>query len=337
MGVDLSALMSPKEVSLQELAHKRIAIDAYNTLYQFLSIIRQRDGTPLQDSRGRITSHLSGLLYRTTSMMEAGIKPFFVFDGKPPEFKHATLEKREHIRRAARESWERAKERGEEGFVYAQASSKVDAQVLDDSMHLLELMGVPFIIAPSEGEAQAAHMARRGDADHVGSQDYDTLVFGSPNVVRNLAITGKRKLPKRKVYVDVKPELIELESELERLGLTREQLVDIAILVGTDYNAGIKGIGPKKAYRLVKKGDDLFSILDALGEHIDNAREIRELFLNPEVADDYEIVWRPPDREGVIEFLCDERDFSRDRVEGALKRLETASEREKQKRLDAWF
>ncbi|MHC1602013.1 MAG: flap endonuclease-1 [Methermicoccaceae archaeon] len=337
MGVDLGALMSPREVSFEELSHRRVAIDAYNTLYQFLSIIRQRDGTPLLDSSGRITSHLSGLLYRTSKMMEAGIKPLFVFDGKPPELKHATLEKREHIRKAARESWEKAKERGEEVFVHAQASSKVDRQVLDDSMHLLEVMGVPFLVAPSEGEAQAAHMTRTKDADYVGSQDYDTLLFGATSMVRNLAITGKRKLPRRSAYVDIKPEVIELEGELERLALTREQLVDIALLVGTDYNTGVKGVGPKKAYKLVSKGKDLFSILDSLGEHIEHADQIRQLFLNPDITDDYELVWHAPDEDGVLQFLCDERDFSPDRVKGALKKLKAASESEKQKRLDTWF
>jgi len=329
--------MKGREVELGELAHSRVAIDAFNALYQFLSIIRQRDGTPLLDSAGRITSHLSGLLYRTSNMMEVGIRPFYVFDGEPPAFKRATLERREHIRESAKRSWEEARERGEEAFVYAQASSRVDEQILDDAKRLLSLMGVPFVVAPSEGEAQAAHMTRKGDADYAGSQDYDTLVFGAPRVVRNLAITGRRKLPKRRVYVEVKPEVIELDAELERLGITREQLVDIAILVGTDYNPGIKGIGPKKAYGLVKKGKDIFSILDELGEHIEHAEEIRQFFLEPEVTDDYELAWSRPDSDGVIQFLCEERDFSQERVERALHKLEAAFESQKQRSLDAWF
>ncbi|KUK03918.1 MAG: flap endonuclease [Methanosarcinales archaeon] len=337
MGVDLGALMKGREVELGELAHGRVAIDAFNALYQFLSIIRQRDGTPLLDSAGRITSHLSGLLYRTSNMMEVGIMPFYVFDGEPPALKRGTLERREHIRESAKRSWEEARERGEDGFVYAQASSRVDEQILDDAKRLLSLMGVPFVVAPSEGEAQAAHMTRKGDADYAGSQDYDTLVFGAPKVVRNLAITGRRKLPRRRVYVDVKPEVIELDAELERLGITREQLVDIAILVGTDYNPGIKGIGPKKAYGLVKKGKDIFSILDELGEHIEHAEEIRQFFLEPEVTDDYELVWSKPDSDGVIQFLCEERDFSQERVERALHKLEAALESQKQRSLDAWF
>lgn len=337
MGVDLGALMRGREVSLEELAHSTVAIDALNALYQFLSIIRQRDGTPLLDSAGRITSHLSGLLYRTSNMMEAGIRPLYVFDGEPPEFKRATLEHREQVRESAKRNWEEARERGEEAFVYAQASSRVNEQILDDAKRLLSLMGVPFVVAPSEGEAQAAHMTRRGDAHYAGSQDYDTLVFGAPRVVRNLAITGKRKLPRRRVYVEVKPEVIELDAELARLDITREQLVDIAILVGTDYNPGIKGIGPKKAYQLVKKGKDIFTILDELGEHIEHVEEIRRFFLEPEVTDEYDLTWSAPDGDGVIQFLCDERDFSRERVERALHRIEAAIESQKQRSLDAWF
>ncbi|MCX9009825.1 MAG: flap endonuclease-1 [Candidatus Methanoperedens sp.] len=337
MGVDLGDLFERKEIELSELKGKVISIDAYNTLYQFLSIIRQRDGTPLIDSHGEITSHLSGFLYRTTNLVEAGIKPVFVFDGVPPEFKNATLEERKSIRTEAMTKWEEAKSSGdEEAFKYAQASSHIRGNMVEDARKLLGLMGFPVIQAPSEGEAQAAFMVANGDAYAVGSQDYDALLFGAPVVVRNLAATGKRKLPGKGIYVDVKSELIELESGLAKLGITREQLIDIALLVGTDYNPGIKGIGPKKALKLIKKHGRIEGALAELGADIKHLMEIKHLFLVPDVTPDYELKWKKPNPSDVIEFLCKEHDFSEARVSKAVERLLEASE-QGQQTLDKWF
>lgn len=337
MGVDLGDLFERKEIELSELKGKIIAIDAYNTLYQFLSIIRQRDGTPLIDSHGGITSHLSGFLYRTTNLVETGIKPVFVFDGIPPEFKNATIEERKSIRTEAMLKWEEAKASGdEEAFKYAQASSHIRGNMVEDARKLLELMGMPVITAPSEGEAQAAFMVANGDAYAVGSQDYDAILFGAPVVVRNLAATGKRKLPGKGIYVDVKSELIELEDGLSRLGITREQLIDIALLVGTDYNPGIKGIGPKKALKLIKKHGRIEGALAELGSDIKHLMEIKHLFLTPDVTPDYELKWKKPNPSGIIEFLCKGHDFSEPRVSKAVERLVEASE-QGQQTLDKWF
>lgn len=337
MGVDLGDLFERKEIELSELKGKIIAIDAYNTLYQFLSIIRQRDGTPLIDSHGGITSHLSGFLYRTTNLVEAGIKPVFVFDGVPPEFKNATIEERKSVRTEAMLKWEEARAAGdEEAFKYAQASSHIKGNMVEDARKLLGLMGMPVITAPSEGEAQAAFMASNGDAYAVGSQDYDALLFGAPVVVRNLAATGKRKLPGKGIYVDVKSEIIELENGLARLEITREQLVDIALLVGTDYNPGIKGIGPKKALKLIKKHGRIEGALAELGADIKHMAEIKNLFLVPDVTPDYELKWKKPGPSAVVEFLCKGHDFSEARVSKAMERLLEASE-QGQKTLDKWF
>lgn len=254
MGVDLSDLAPQHEIDLKELNGKVIAIDAFNTLYQFLSIIRQMDGTPLVDDKGEVTSHLSGIIYRVTNLVEQGIKPVFVFDGKPPVFKAETIKARVEIREAARQMYEAAKAAGSaDAYKYAQASTSINAQIIKDSKELLGLMGIPYMVAPSEGEAQASYMVRKGAADYVGSQDFDSLLFGAPRMVRNIAITGRRKLPRKGVYVDVKPEVIELEEVLKALEITREQLVDMGILIGTDYNPGIYKVGPKTALKLVKK------------------------------------------------------------------------------------
>ncbi len=338
MGTDIGILLQKRKVELPDLANQVIAIDAFNILHQFLSIIRQRDGSPLVDSGGRVTSHLSGLLYRTASLVEAGIKPIFVFDGTPPELKSQTLDKRREIRESALEKWENAKVEGnlEAAYKYAQASSKVNQEIVEDSKYLLSVMGIPFIQAPCEGEAQAAHMVLKKDADCVATQDYDSFLFGARTVVRNLAVTGKRKLPGKSAYVDVEPEIIELEESLNSLGINREQLIDIAICVGTDYNKGLEKVGPKTALKLIKKHGDIYSLLREKGLIIEAVEQIREFFIHPEVTDDYEIKWGKPDSEKLIEFLSEKHDFSVDRVEKAAERLKAASGA-RQKTLDQWF
>ncbi len=337
MGVDIGDLFERKEIEFADLKGKVIAIDAYNTLYQFLSIIRQRDGTPLVDSRGEITSHLSGFLYRTTNLIEAGIKPAFVFDGRPPEFKNSTLEERKKIRDEAMGRWEDAKATGsKDAFKYAQASSHIKGNMIKDAKMLLEFMGFPVIMAPSEGEAQAAFMVRNNSVYAAGSQDYDALLFGANVVIRNLAVTGKRKLPGKGVYAEVKPELIDLENGLLKLGISREQLVDIGILVGTDYNEGIKGIGPKKALKLIKKHGKIEGAIGELNTEIKYLSEIKDLFIHPDVTPDYELKWKKPDAAAIKHFLCSEHDFSEARVSTAVERLLEATD-QGQKTLDKWF
>ncbi len=339
MGVDFSELAPRHEIELKELNGKVIAIDAFNTLYQFLSIIRQMDGTPLVDDRGEVTSHLSGIIYRVTNLVEQGIKPAFVFDGRPPSFKAETIKARVEIREAAKQMYEAAKAAGSaDAYKYAQASTSINAQIIKDSKELLGLMGIPYLVAPSEGEAQASYMVSKGAADYVGSQDFDSLLFGAPHTVRNIAITGKRKLPRKGIYVEVKPEIIELEEVLKTLDITREQLIDMGILIGTDYNPGIYKVGPKTALKLVKKHSSMQDILAELGQTIENYESIKEFFLHPPTTDDYSIKWGKPEPEKIKHFLCDEHSFSKERVDKVLERLETAvSETTKQKTLSAWF
>ncbi len=327
MGTDIGLLLSRREVELSGLSNRVVAVDAHNTLYQFLSIIRQRDGTPLMDSGGMVTSHLSGILYRFTNLIEEGIRPVFVFDGTPPDFKSETLDKRRKVRETAHVRWDEAREKGleKEAYKYAQASVKLDSYIVESSKTLLSIMGIPVVQAPCEGEAQAAYMAKSGDANYAASQDYDSLLFGAPFVIRNIAITGKRKLPGKDVYVDVKPEVIDLEHSLVQMGITHSQLVDIALCVGTDYNPGLENIGPKRALELVKKHGDIESVLRELGKEIVDPEKIRDFFLNPPVTDEYDITWQKPDHDRLIDFLCNEHDFSRERVTKAWERIMAVS------------
>jgi flap endonuclease-1 len=343
MGVDLGDLITRRKISLEDLSGKAIAIDAYNAIYQFLSIIRGIAGEPLKDREGRITSHLSGLFYRTANLLENGIKPVYVFDGKPPSLKEAEIKKRMKIKEEAIVKYEEALKKGdlEEAKRYAQMTSKIGDSMVEDAKRLLDALGVPWVQAPSEGEAQASYMAIKGDVWGVASQDYDSLLFGSPRLIRNLTLSGKRKLPKKNVYIEVELELIELDKVLKELEINREQLVDIGILTGTDFNPnGIKGIGPKKALKIIKENEKLEFAAKKLNivEEVEELIKIREIFLNPEVSLDYRLEWKAPSINDVIGFLCHERDFSETRVKNALERIMLGIKEAKVKKtLEAFF
>ncbi|MHA1607600.1 MAG: flap endonuclease-1 [Candidatus Freyarchaeota archaeon] len=340
MGVNLKNIVISRQISLKDLAGKVVAIDAMNALYQFLATIRQADGTSLMDSQGRVTSHLSGLFYRTVNFLEEGIKPVYVFDGEPPALKARTVDERKKIREEAHEKWIDALEKGdlEEARKYAQAASFITDEMVEECKKLLEAMGVPYVQAPSEGEAQAAFMARRGDAWCVASQDYDSLLFNAPRLVRNLTVSGRRKLPGKNIYVKIETELISLDEVLRTHGITREQLIAIGILLGTDYNEGVKGVGVKTALKLIKEYGSLKGIIAAKGFTFEvPVEEVERIFLNPKITEDYTLTWRPPDEEKIIKILCDEHDFSKERVTKALSRITKQERRTAQASLERFF
>ncbi|MFH1257829.1 MAG: flap endonuclease-1, partial [Candidatus Micrarchaeota archaeon] len=300
MGVQIADIVEARKLSFEEI-NGRIAIDAYNTIYQFLSIIRQPDGTPLMDSKGRVTSHISGLFYRTCSLIEKGIQPVFVFDGKPSELKRKTLDGRKERKQMAAEEFEKAKEQGkeEEMKIFAQQTSKLTKEMAEEGKQLLQLLGLPVIQAKSEGEAQCAYMCKKGLVDATGSQDFDALLFGTPVLLKNMTIAGRRKLPRKNMFIEIVPERIELEPNLQRLGISQKKLIWIGILAGTDFNKGIYGIGAKKALKLVKEHESFEEIATTLKQEIDY-KAVEELFFHPDVADveEEQIVFGKPDREG---------------------------------------
>jgi len=344
LGVNLKDLVPKTVVTLENMSGKSIAIDAYNALYQFLAIIRQPDGTPLKDTSGKITSHLSGLFYRTVNLTEMGIKAVYVFDGAPPTLKEVEIKRRMQIKEEATIKYEKALAEGkiEEARTYAQMTSKLKDYMAEDSKRLLTLMGIPWIQAPSEGEAQAAHLARKNHTNFCASQDYDSLLFGAPILLRNVTISGRRKLPGKPVYIDVVPEVVELEKTLKTLEITHEQLVDIGILIGTDYSPdGVKGIGPKTALKLIKEHGTLEKVLETTLKSVKfpvDPQKIREIFLHPKVREDYKLEWREPNIEGVVNFLCREKDFAEDRVRKALEKMSAGIRETKAKTtLEKWF
>jgi len=339
MGVDIGGLFKTEEISFNNLHDKIIAIDAFNVLHQFLAIIRQRDGTPLKDSEGRITSHLSGLFYRTSNMVEARIKPVFVFDGVPHPLKAKTLEERKTRKEKAEKEWKEAQARGdiETARLKAQQTSRVTDEIIAQSKELLDALGIPYVDAPSEGEAQASYMVKKGDAYAVGSQDFDCLLFGAPILIRNLTSSAKRKLPGKNAYISVNPELIRLKINLEQMLINQNQLVDMAIFVGTDFNYGVKGIGPKKSLDLIKKTGKIEKALEAINgpdkPKPEEIKEIRKIFLEPNVTDKYSLNWYATDKEKVLNILCERHQFTKERIEPVLEKFSSLKNTIKQRTL----
>ncbi|MEK6948887.1 MAG: flap endonuclease-1 [Nanoarchaeota archaeon] len=328
MGVAFKDLIISHETDLDSLSNKIIVLDAYNTLYQFLTTIRGIDGTPLMDSKGNVTSHLVGLFTRTSSLMQKGIKPVFVFDGEPPALKRKVIEQRSELKIEAEKKFLEAmeKEDVEEMKKYASRTSRLTKDMAEESKKIVSLMGIPIVQAPSEGEAQAAYMVKKGDGFAVGSQDFDSLLHGAAKVIRNLSITGKRKKTNAVGYETVKPEMIDLSENLNALGIDQNQLIALAMMVGTDYNpGGIKGIGPKTALNLVKQYGTDFGKLFKEVKWQDNFNfewtEVYYLIKKIPTTDNYELAWKNIESEKLLELLVDEHNFSEERVKSTLDKL----------------
>jgi flap endonuclease-1 len=334
MGVNLSDLVVAEDLEPTELMGRTVAIDAYNAIYQFLSVIRQPDGTPLMDPRGRVTSHLEGLLNRNANLVEMGLRPSYVFDGVSPEKKEATIRERRERRESAKKEWEQAKSEGDVRKAYSKAtqSSRITNEIVESSRILLTHLGIPVIQAPEEGEAQAAYMCAKGDVWAAASQDFDSLLFGAPLLVRNLTLSGRRKMPGRDEYKEVRMQMVDRQKTLSALGLDGRQLVALCVLVGTDFNPGVMGVGPKKALKLIKQHGTLAGALQSMGMEMDDLDRVQSIFLDFERTDDYRLQWSPPDRAKVIDMLCGEYSFSEKRVNGALDKF--SSGKKDQRRLD---
>ncbi|MGV8084669.1 MAG: flap endonuclease-1 [Candidatus Bilamarchaeum sp.] len=345
MGVDLGDLVQKETISVDSFSGKTLALDSYNILYQFLSSIRQEDGTPLKDSKGNVTAHLSGLFYRTSKFLEAGIRPIFVFDGKANPLKHKVQQERIEAKETAIAKWKAALEVGnaDEARKYAQATGKLTREMVAESIELLSALGVPSIQAVSDGEAQAAMMVQKGLAYATASQDYDALLFGSPLLIRNLSISGRRKVPRQDRYVLVEPEQLSLKDSLSFMGIDRLQLILLGTLLGTDFNEGVPRVGPKTALKIVKENktpDQLISYVKTKYEYefeVD-LNEVIQIFLNPPYTDVADIKWNSPDLERISKILVDKHDFSIERVEKTINDLKkTLTEKGAQSRLEQWF
>ncbi|MDP7115976.1 MAG: flap endonuclease-1 [Candidatus Woesearchaeota archaeon] len=328
MGLAIKDLIEPKEILIDSLQNKILVIDTFNLLYQFLTTIRSRDGTPLQDNKGKITSHLVGLFARTTKLMEKNLKLAFVFDGEPPALKREERERRKALKAEADKRYKIAvAEKDIESMrKYAGRTVTLTSEVIEEAKALIEALGLPIIQAPSEGEAQAAYIVKKGDAYACVSQDYDSLLHGASNLVRNLSIAGKKKRMNKLSFETVKPEIIELSQVLNNLSLDQDQLIVLALLVGTDYNkGGVKGIGPKNALKLLKEHKKDFAGLFKAVKWADTQEhsweKIFKLIKNMPCTDSYNLEWKEINTEKVEDLLCNTHDFSEERVTASLAKL----------------
>ena len=345
MGVNITDLLVHHEIELSDLAGKTLVVDAPMWLYQFLTSIRGPDGDPLKDSHGRITSHLMGISTRIPRLMEKGLKLAFCFDGKIPELKQHERERRREMKQHAEQQYAIAEQQGDVAAMrtFAARTTRLTSDLIQESQELLTAFGLPVIVAASEAEAQAAYIVKNGDAYAVASNDADCFLFEAPRVIRNLSLVGKKKKTKALSYESVKPLLIEHKEVLKNLGITQDQLIVLAMLIGTDYDVGgIKGIGPKNALKLVKQYPTLQDF-DALfiqvkwNEFFEYPwREVFGLIKHIPVHDHYKLIWKPVQKEKIMAFLCEQHDFSKERVEGIIKKL-TAATAAKQKGLSEFL
>ncbi|KAG0144375.1 hypothetical protein CROQUDRAFT_672377 [Cronartium quercuum f. sp. fusiforme G11] len=346
MGIKgLTALindLAPNAITQSEiktLFGRKVAIDASMSIYQFLIAVRQQDGQQLMNEAGETTSHLMGFFYRTIRMVENGIKPAYVFDGKPPQLKSGVLAKRFERRAEAQQEGEEAKEVGtvEDLDKLTRRTVKVTREHNEECRRLLTLMGIPWVIAPSEAEAQCAELCRGGLVYGAGSEDMDTLTFGTPILLRHLTFSEARKVPINTVNLD---------KALAGLDLTMERFIEFCILCGCDYVDPLKGVAAKTALKLIKEHGTLEAVVEHLRETSKNPPpedwpwlEAKELFIKPDVtkAKDVKLEWNLPDVDGLVEFLVKEKGFDEERVKRGAAKLKAAMNQKQQGRLDGFF
>lgn len=344
MGVALTELLLIRQIDIAFLQNKALVVDAPMWLYQFLSSIRQRDGTLLMDSKGQVTSHLMGLFTRVSNLMEQNIKLAFVFDGEPPKLKHLTLEKRKEMKLAAQKNFDKAKETSDLLLMkkYASRTSRLTDYMIEEAKALVDAFGLPVIEAVSEAEAQASLIVKKGDAFALATNDADALLFESPRIVRNLNMAGKKKVVNKLSFETINPDIITLADNLKHLGISQDQLIALAMLIGTDYNTGgIKGIGPKTALKLVKQHgnnlDKLFSDVNWQAHFVFPWSEVFDLIKNMPVNESYELKWSDIDENKIKKILVDGHEFSEERVNNQIEGLLKARSKSGQKGLGEFF
>ncbi|KAM7342296.1 flap structure-specific endonuclease 1 [Cochliomyia hominivorax] len=326
-----------KEGEIKQYFGRKVAIDASMCLYQFLIAVRA-EGAQLTSADGETTSHLMGMFYRTIRLLDNGIKPLYVFDGKPPDLKSGELAKRAERREEAQKALQQATEAGNEADMdkFNRRLVRVTKEHANEAKELLKLMGVPYIEAPCEAEAQCAALVKAGKVYATATEDMDALTFGSTVLLRHLTFSEARKMPVKEIHYN---------KLLEGFGLTSKEFIDLCILLGCDYCDGIKGIGPKRAIELMNNYRDIETILENIDRNKYTVPEnwnydlARQLFIEPEVQDasEIEFKWTEPDEEGLVKFLCGDRKFNEDRVRSGAKKIMKSKQSQTQGRLDSFF
>lgn len=330
---------SYKEGPMKSYFDRKIALDATMALYQFLIAVRYGDQGNLTNDAGEVTSHIIGFFYRTIRMMENGIKPIYIFDGKPPDFKSDELQKRKERREQAQAELKEAEETGDTERVQQmqKRTVKVTKEHVKDVQELLTFMGVPWYGAPGEAEAQASKMCEQGIVYGVGTEDVDALTFGTKKLVRHLYVSESKKKPIME---------FDLDKVLDGMGVNMDQFIDICILCGCDYCPSIKGIGGQTALKLIKEHKNIEGVLEAIKGKKYTVPEnwmykkARELFKNPDVTDKADLPpfkWTGPKEKELTQYLVEKMNFNKDRVDKALMRLKKCKGKSGQKRLDSFF
>lgn len=316
MGLPFRDIVLAQELPWEALSGRTLAVDGYNAVYQFLASLRQRDGQLFSDAEGRVTSHLMGVFYRTTALLQEGVLPVWVFDGRPPERKAGTIRQRIAVKERAEEEWQKALAAGdlETARRKAAQTSRLTRPMVEELLRLLAALGVPALQAPSEGEAQAASMAARGTVWAAASEDYDSLLFGAPRLVRGLAARARGN------SAGPGAQLVDRAELLARLGIDADELILLGILVGTDFNEGASGFGPKKALKLVQEHRGFDATVSAAGLDPAEAAEVAEIFRHPTTVEVPAPSFGPVDEESVRRILVDEHGFSDGRVRAAVAR-----------------
>jgi len=344
MGVALTELLVKHDILLDQLKGKVLAVDSPQWLYQFISNIRQRDGALLMDSKGEVTSHLMGLLTRVSNLLHQDIKLVFVFDGEPPLLKKKVLQERRRIKEEAEKKYQEALKMEDTQAIkkYSSMTSKLTKEMIEEAKGLIRAFGLPVVEAPCEAEGQAAYMTRKGDAFAISTTDADALLFGATQIVRNLNMAGKKKKINTLSFETIVPDLIKLDENLIQLGLSQDQLIALAMLVGTDYNPkGIRGIGPKNALKMVRQhGNDfneLFSQVKWSESFEYPWQEVFELIKNTKITQEYALEWKPIDIEAIYRILVDKHEFSTERVNSSIKTVQQEQKTKAQKGLGDFF
>ena len=344
MGVAITELLLIREIGLEFLHNKVLVVDAPMWLYQFLSSIRQRDGSLLTDSKGNVTSHLIGLSARISNLLQQGIRLAFVFDGEPPKLKHLTLEKRKEMKMDAEKRFRQAKEKADEELMkkYAARTSRLTEDMIGEAKKLVGAFGLPVIESPSEAEAQASFIVKNNDAFALATNDADAMLFEAPRIIRNLSMAGRKKRKDKLSYDIVSPDLIDLKENLHHLGINQEQLIALAMLIGTDYNSGgIKGIGPKTALKMVKEYKTSFDAMFNEAKWNDFFdfpwQEVFDLIRHMPVNERYELKWKNADEDEIIRLLVGMHNFSEDRVRNQIEGLVKGNKKKIQKGLGEFF
>ncbi len=328
MGCNLRDLANAKDTTMETMRGKTVGIDSFLLAFQFLTTIRDRsptgDGGPLRAENGKVVAHLMGFLARASTMLAKGVKPVFIFDGTHPDLKKDEMDARRAVREQAEKEWKAALEAGDYATAQkmAQRCVKYTPEMVDESIEMLKLMGIPAFRAAAEGEAQAAVMAAKGQLDAVATQDWDALLYGAPFVIRNFASDGSKRMGRI-----IRAQEIELDQILADNELTREQLIDLGIMIGTDFHPGIRGIGPKTGLKFIKEFGSIEGVCEAKQKEIpDRLSEIRQIFLNHPVVEvsDEDLQQGTVDVEGLKKFLIDERQFSQKRFDNAINQLKDA-------------